>query len=597
MADRRSNQRALPRFHSPRSEAAGLWRQQLRESFRLSHAPAFMPPTPASSIDWNAINKEYNYFTGGSPAAADYSDVLDSDDQSTDMATPSAAGGPSPATSPRLPSPPPFPEVQIGPKSPTSGTTGGNGSQDAEEKARIYKNASRRVRPGTKSEDWLFGPPLIPLSEIDSSFQLQEHLKALYHHHTKLDQQRTRIPLTRETALILTTPPEGVDRSLWLYELCRLSVIETNFLIVAFFNDIPPCSAQTCPEMRASEWQYLCAVHDPPKSCCAIDYCCHTLDWAGNVLTSPKHFPSRLTLGNDATGGSQQGIRQLTNIFRRLYRMFAHAWFQHREAFWKVEGRKGLYIFFKTVCDYYNLIPEDNYTIPPEAEGLASSEEGQPARSSHAPTQPDRVIISKQDSTPLFDTKTTSLQQDDSSDAPNTTINTGATTRRHKHTPSTGSLVTTILEGEEDDAPASAPLTSTSQDQGQNHSQNKDYASPSSVNANHPSEDTHTSAVPALDSTSSSTALIPTPPPTFESTETEKDMDSALAHLTQDLGIKDISINNGDVISDEPATQAVAKDIEDDTAAYPGPSSTEKEADIPAEDGTAAATPTPTTEE
>ena len=166
MADRRSNQRALPRFHSPRSEAAGLWRQQLRESFRLSHAPAFMPPTPASSIDWNAINKEYNYFTGGSPAAADYSDVLDSDDQSTDMATPSAAGGPSPATSPRLPSPPPFPEVQIGPKSPTSGTTGGNGSQDAEEKARIYKNASRRVRPGTKSEDWLFGPPLIPLSEV-----------------------------------------------------------------------------------------------------------------------------------------------------------------------------------------------------------------------------------------------------------------------------------------------------------------------------------------------------------------------------------------------------------------------------------------------
>jgi len=29
-----------------------------------------------------------------------------------------------------------------------------------------------------------------------------------------------------------------------------------------------------------------------------------------------------------------------------------------------------LYVFFKTVCDEYKLIPEDNYTVPAEAEGL-----------------------------------------------------------------------------------------------------------------------------------------------------------------------------------------------------------------------------------
>ena len=152
-SDESSNKRTILRRYS----------QALRESFRLPSAPAFRPPTPARFIDWNAVNKEYCYFSGSNPVETDSSD---SDDQSADMATPSAAGGPSPATSPRLPSPPPFPEVQIGPKSPTSGTTGGNGSQDAEEKARIDKNASRRVRPGTKSEDWPFGPPLIPLSEV-----------------------------------------------------------------------------------------------------------------------------------------------------------------------------------------------------------------------------------------------------------------------------------------------------------------------------------------------------------------------------------------------------------------------------------------------
>lgn len=124
--------------------------------------------------------------------------------------------------------------------------------------------------------------------------------------------------------------------------------------------------------MRASEWQYLCAVHDPPKSCCAIDYCCHTLDWAANTLTSPKHFPSRLALGTE-TNTAQQQIRQLTNIFRRVYRIFAHAWFQHRDMFWRIEGKTGLYVLFKTVCDEYNLIPEDNYTIPSEAEGMQST--------------------------------------------------------------------------------------------------------------------------------------------------------------------------------------------------------------------------------
>ena len=128
--------------------------------------------------------------------------------------------------------------------------------------------------------------------------------------------------------------------------------------------------------MRASEWQYLCAVHDPPKSCAAIDYCCHTLDWAATTLTQTKHFPSRLGLGsgsgNAAAGDKilQQQMKEIKNIFRRVYRIFAHAWFQHREMFWRVESKTGLYVFFKTVCDEYGIIESENYTIPAEAEGL-----------------------------------------------------------------------------------------------------------------------------------------------------------------------------------------------------------------------------------
>lgn len=222
--------------------------------------------------------------------------------------------------------------------------------------------------------------------------------------------------------------------------------MKVNNLIIAFFAENPPCSSQTCPEMRASEWQYLCAVHDPPKSCCAIDYCCHTLDWATNTLTSPKYFPSRLTLGSDAAGGPQASMRHLTNIFRRLYRIFAHAWFQHRDVFWEVEGNDGLYVFFKTVCDLFRLIPEDNYTIPPEAEGPDAVQ-----TKVEEPTETKRLtILRKENEVPFIDTE--------SMDAG---MNTGATTRRHKHSPSTGSRVTTITESAEDadDVPQrSAPL-------------------------------------------------------------------------------------------------------------------------------------------
>lgn len=196
--------------------------------------------------------------------------------------------------------------------------------------------------------------------------------------------------------------------------------------------------------MRASEWQYLCAVHDPPKACCAIDYCCHTLDWAANVLTSQKQFPSRLTLGTDATGGAQQSVRHLTNIFRRVYRIFAHAWFQHRQVFWQVEANEGLYIFFKKVCDVYNLIQEDNYTISPEAEGIVTSSRDE----TNQPAESGMVILKK----PADDEGPKQADENTT-----TTISTGATTRRHKHTPSTGSLVPTIAEGDEDDNHEQSP--------------------------------------------------------------------------------------------------------------------------------------------
>lgn len=272
-------------------------------------------------------------------------------------------------SSPRLPSPPPFTEVQVAPGSPhTSVPTSPTKSLSSSSPSHPSSSPStRRIRPGTKSANVTTGAPLTLLSDVDSAFQLQEHLASLLASITSPPGSTRTFPLSRDDCQRLATPPDGVEESLWCYELIRRLTRDLNVLIVALLAD--NCTAQSCPEMRASEWQYLCAVHESPQNCCAIDYSTHTLDQAATMLTSTKYFPSRLSL-------HQGSVRHLASIFRRLYRIFAHAWFQHRHVFWDVEGEHGLYLFFKTVSDRYHLIPPDNMMLPPEAEGLRSDSNG-----------------------------------------------------------------------------------------------------------------------------------------------------------------------------------------------------------------------------
>lgn len=198
---------------------------------------------------------------------------------------------------------------------------------------------TRRIRPGSRSRDINTGLSPIALSELDSAFQLQEHLASLLTATTTItspgDSTPHTVPISKESAKTLASPPPGIDPQLWCYELTRRLTRDLNYLLVALLQD--NCTNKTCPQMRASEWQYLCAVHDSPQSCCAIDYSCHTLDYAATILTSSRYFPSRLSL-------TAQGGKHLSSIFRRLYRIFAHAWFQHQPVFWQVEGEWGLYL-------------------------------------------------------------------------------------------------------------------------------------------------------------------------------------------------------------------------------------------------------------
>jgi len=67
-------------------------------------------------------------------------------------------------SSPRLPSPPPPAEIQIGPKSPSLDPSASLEEQEMEHLLRA--NSKRRIHPGTKAADFAAGPPLVPLSEV-----------------------------------------------------------------------------------------------------------------------------------------------------------------------------------------------------------------------------------------------------------------------------------------------------------------------------------------------------------------------------------------------------------------------------------------------
>ncbi|KAL6883940.1 Mob1/phocein [Trichoderma longibrachiatum] len=443
-------------------------------------------------------------------------------------------------SSPRLPSPPPPAEIQIAPNSPSGGPAATLANTEMGQ-SHLEASSSRRIHPGTKAADMAAGPPLVPLSELDSPFQLQEHLAALHYHSTASGTQ----PLTRESALQLAQPPHGIDRTLWLYELCRFLISQCNSLIVGFLFDTPPCSATTCPEMRASEWQFLCAVHEAPKSCCAIDYCCHTLDWAANVVSDQKIFPSRFVVVSDIHS-KNVGVKSLVNVFRRLHRIFAHAWFQHRSVFWSVEGQTGLYVFFKTVCDLYDLLPAENYKLPPEAEGLEAPPEFEAGPNRAPPPQILRPSAAAAASHP-------GGGGEPEDDGPHGSVNRTNTRRHIRSSPSTGSSVTTVLEAEEEDA-----------DGVSRRLRNMHLAAPQLVE-----EEPEVAEVPVIVEQSVIGGSPPTPFSPSSTTEPRLSEAGTASDLSDTTGPAGVSASVVE-ITDEDDITSVVDTLEDPTTEQPG---------------------------
>ncbi|GAA5982828.1 hypothetical protein JCM11641_004640 [Rhodosporidiobolus odoratus] len=244
-----------------------------------------------------------------------------------------------------------------------------------------------RLRKGTRAEDAFSTDPFAPLppfSSFESSFAVQEYIAALVRRDPHDVDLITMIPTTREAAVDDQADGQGeeeevelVDEDVWVYEQLRRLALDQHLWVAALSaspspSEPPPCSAETCPEMRASDWHFLCAAHSTPPDppCSAIDYITHCSDGAQALLNSSRYFPSRLSVG-------EGGRRLLDAVARRLYRSFAHAFFHHPALFASLETDNSLVRRFCALNRRFSMVPEDGMIIPElELEGEGAWEEG-----------------------------------------------------------------------------------------------------------------------------------------------------------------------------------------------------------------------------
>ncbi|CAL6053931.1 Preimplantation_protein 3 [Hexamita inflata] len=114
----------------------------------------------------------------------------------------------------------------------------------------------------------------------------------------------------------------------------------------------PECTKQSCPTMLATvEWKFLCTVHgQEPQDCCAVSYSSHFLDsgFPTFIKSCSQEFlqPNNRTLVAEA-------IKNYQFIERRSYRILAHGYFHHKQAFTVFEKQRYLYRRFIKYLNVY----------------------------------------------------------------------------------------------------------------------------------------------------------------------------------------------------------------------------------------------------
>ncbi|KAH9852492.1 Mob1/phocein, partial [Lenzites betulinus] len=237
--------------------------------------------------------------------------------------------------------------------------------------------AIQRPLKGSRISSFYPVKALPPISALDSAFQLQEYISLLIRLDVHDVEKIVAIPGKDQNDAADNGTTKGeeketdkeaaggihVDPACWVYEHLRRVAQDLSHPLITMLQQ--ECTRNSCPEMKAGEWLYLCVAHGNDgamEQCCAIDYILHTLDSATALLNSPRAFPSRISVPSTSH-------RHFTSLCRRLGRIFAHAYFHHREVFEQAEAESSLYARFLALVKYFDLVPLEFLVIPPRMEG------------------------------------------------------------------------------------------------------------------------------------------------------------------------------------------------------------------------------------
>ncbi|KAL2698185.1 hypothetical protein AAEP93_010895 [Penicillium crustosum] len=119
--------------------------------------------------------------------------------------------------------------------------------------------------------------------------------------------------------------PEGEDQNEWL----AVNIVDFYNQINLLYGSITEfCSPQTCPEMKATdEFEYLWQDSENfkrPTKMSAPEYIEHLMAWVQSNVDNEQMFPSRIGVPFPKTFPSL-----LRQIFKRLYRVYAHIYCHH----------------------------------------------------------------------------------------------------------------------------------------------------------------------------------------------------------------------------------------------------------------------------
>lgn len=217
---------------------------------------------------------------------------------------------------------------------------------DRVEAIKLNRNKKKRVYFGMKRcEIFKFKP--VPISQKSTLFNYSEYISEL------INLDYTRIEQIIEIPRDILQQYGNNGRLQFYIESMKHFLIEIGLFVVYLSSE---CNNINCGKMRATDkFRYRCSAHRQPRDCTAIQYSIHTLDLFTERLNDnvynvtnpnyPKIIPQN------------KAKKDMNDLCRRIYRIFAHSFFHHQQLFENYESEYMLCTRFIMFFRKYQLIP------------------------------------------------------------------------------------------------------------------------------------------------------------------------------------------------------------------------------------------------